>query len=280
MEKIHDFQYSKMHNAAASQTYNHLGKHYRTIQQPFLERFVAEFTAANAAFSDVLRQPIFFAVTREMRPLERDRDRALTLLFRAVANGLRAADEPVRDAANALDVVLRRHRNPAALPQDEQSSVTAKLLRDLTSPATLPHLQKFPIAHAAALQIQELNNRFQALFNQRIAESKNRVIGLTERRRATADRAARNLARAINSYRDLIPDDRDLDAVIHAVNAILHEARLTLIRLRAARRRRDGKGDGSGVPAAGDAGSADAAPPRQSPPEASAEPSARPTADE
>ena len=245
MKQIIPFYFGHMRNADAAHTIGRISPVALAIT---LARVVPAALALKAAlntFEELMRQQSAYAATRGMKPLERERDALYTDLSRVVERNLSNPDRATRDAADQLDIVLRRYGNPNRLPHDTQTQVIYELVTDLTSPAVLPHLNQLPSARVSTHQLSTINSDYDRLYNERMAEAEKHITGGTQQARETLDAACRDLLLIINSSAVYLADG-SLDQPIDDINAILADAE-HLIHRRAGQRHRDG-GEGGAAP--------------------------------
>ena len=230
---------SHMVDPGADQTYERLVTVFNNVGPAPLRPAAQTFAEKAAAYSEVLHKQSISPLTDGIQLSTSDRDRALTVLFRSVANALLSPDAATRAAAHQCDTILRSFGNPARRPMDTQTNVTKDILETLNAPDTAPALARLPVAKAAADSLAAINASFAAAFDQRIAERNGRETGAVRRARKQADAAARDIISKINAYIILFGDAGLADTVASA-NSILDDAKHLINRRAGQRHRHDG----------------------------------------
>ena len=223
---------------------------FAAISIETLQPSIQAFTQKAAAYSKALERETISVRTEEIQRLDRERDLALTELFRNIANERHSGDPAITAAAHACDIVLRTFGNPARRPMTTQTNILRDITDELTTPAMLPNLQRLPIAHAITLKLQSLNARFGELFNARTFEYGDREPGIVRRTRKDVEAALRLVIGKINAY-ILLYGNATLADTVASADSILEEAR-HLINRRAGQRHRHAD-EGGATAESGDA---------------------------
>ena len=255
MNTINAFPYSAITNGNASQIFNRLAAPYAALiapEQPNCEardaiRLIAapkvrSFVELAAQLSEVIRQNVGSAITRDLNTLDSERDAAISLINGAIDRALRSTRDPVLAAANRIDVIRDLYPRLARRQRDEQTRLTEKLLRDLDAPALAPDIALIPGLSALLDSLNELNAEFAQNFATRIDERAEIITGRTAEVRARANAAAAEAAAAVNMVASVHEADF-LTAGINAINAILDQARLDLSARRRGRNKKKGTGE-------------------------------------
>ena len=203
-----------------------------------LPPFVADFAQKTSAYSAAIKQQQVSVLTRDIQLLDRNRDRALTELFHDVANETLSKDPATRDAAYALDAILRTYGNPARRPMDDQTNIVRDICNRLTDSSQAANLTKLPTAKALTAKLQTLNNQFSDLYTQRIAEHDHKETGIVQRLRKELEPSLQQLITKTNAYIHLYGDTA-LAPAVASINSILTDAK-HLINRRAGQRHHDG----------------------------------------
>jgi hypothetical protein len=248
MNSIQSISYTALTNGNASLTYERLIHVYKNLQEvvvtfsgdaggkqradglllqalsslvlPKLE----EFSVRTEEFIALIRQMVGSSHTRDMEALDADRDRLIGIADRTIAAGLRSTHPDVVISANHVDVIRRLYGNIAARQRNEQTQITTKLIRDLSTPEMEEHVERIPGLKAMLESIEELNNSFTTSLEERDAERAGVIIGGTLEARRIADALALEVANLINSTASLYQDPT-LTEVINEANVVLNQAR-------------------------------------------------------
>ena len=240
MEQIQDFRYTHLTNANANQYYSLLLEHYEPLfnfesdheEPPMLIRWLVvpkidAFEKANNNFTESIRQAVGSVHSRNMAGLEAERDRITNTCERTIASSLNSIRPDVAIAAKSADVTWRLYGDIVNRQQDEQTRITKKILRDLSTAEMRGVVANIPGLKGLLDALEEINNQFFDEFTARIDERESITVGLTENLRRTADHTASDVANAINVIASEFSDPK-LSDVIHSINNILDQARLSL----------------------------------------------------
>ena len=247
---VHTIHLGHLPNTALDQTSTRLVPVFNGITLPLLLPAVQAFAAKSAAYSAAVKRQLISVLTEEIQALERNRDHALTELFRDVANELQSTTPAIREAAHRVDTALRNYGNPSRLPMDMQTNVINDIIAALISPDVVPYTEKLIVAKAVTFRLSALNNDFARLFNERVAEHDHREKGIVQRTRRELEPALRRAIDKINAWQLLNEDSAELADTVASANSILEESQ-HLINRRAGQRHRAGDG-GEGGEAAGE----------------------------
>ena len=240
MEQINDFPYARLTNANANQYYYLLIEHYEPLLNfesdkehlPIIIELLVipkinAFVKANENFTESIRQAVASIHSRNMAGLEAERDRITNSCGRAITGSLTSIRPEVEIAAKNVDVAWRLYGNITDRQQDEQTRVTKKILSDLSTAEMRGQVANIPGLRGLLDALEEINNQFFDEFTARIDEREHIIVGLTENLRHIANRAASDVANAINVIASELSDPT-LSKVIHSINNILDQARLSL----------------------------------------------------
>jgi len=240
MEQIQDFWYARLTNANANQYYALLIEHYEPLLNfesdkehlPIIIELLVipkinAFVKANENFTESIRQAVASVRSRNMAGLEAERDRITTSCGRAITGSLTSIRPEVETAAKSADVIWRLYGNITDRQQDEQTRITKKILADFSTAEMRGQVASIPGLRGLLDALEEINNQFFEEFTARIEERENIIVGLTESLRRIADRTAPDVANAINVVASELSDPT-LSKVIHSINNILDQARLSL----------------------------------------------------
>ena len=238
MNTIQSFPYRHLTNA--NQLYARLIEHYgiisdvaqeetdvATATKLIIEPKVNDFIEKNDRFSQSIRQMVASPHTRNMQEIEPERDRITHLCERIIRNAMRSLHQEVVHAANVIDVTWRLYGNISNRQQDEQTRITEKLLRDLSTEKMKTFVHGIPMFKEALNELQAINDLFAEEFNQRTVQREDIITGLTASLRRTADIAAAEVAVNINVV-VLLHTHPKLTEMIIAINNLLDQARLDL----------------------------------------------------
>jgi hypothetical protein len=246
MKKIKQFKYRNLRNSEASEIYGNLSDIYEKITIAELKPAAQAFVQACEKLSERIRQDVASVRSKELASLDKLRDRTLTDLFRAAASGLKNPDKSAAAAALEIDKTLRLLGNPSRLPIAQQTNITRKIIRDLSSDAMLPFIVHLPVVKGAVEQLRKTNEAFTELFSQRTVELESRTIGITAQSRGEADEAAGAMVEKINAF-ITIYEPPALEPIVLSVNTVLDQARVVVNRRAAISRRRKNGAEAEGV---------------------------------
>ena len=240
MEQIQSFWYARLTNANANQYYALLIEHYEPllnfesdkeeilmVVNLLIVPKIKAFGKANEDFTESIRQAVASIHSRNMAGLEAERDRITNTCERTIASSLNSIRPDVETAAKNVDVAWRLYGNITDRQQDEQTRVTKKILSDLSTAEMREQVATVPGLRGLLNALEEINNQFFDEFTARIDEREHIITGLTENLRRIADRTASDVANAINVVASELSDPT-LSKVIHSINNILDQARLSL----------------------------------------------------
>ena len=134
VRQIIAFYYARMRNADAVQVYRRRLAVYLGITHARAAADISAFKAAYEAFEDIMRQLLGAVETKEMRPLDRERDGLLTDLSRVVNRSLESADAATLAAARHVKRVLNTYGKAADLRQNAETGIIGEILKDLGEP--------------------------------------------------------------------------------------------------------------------------------------------------
>ena len=235
-KKVQDFPFARLSNNNALQTFDRMEEVY--VKVDFLETtaLLDGFVVLKNKLSETLRPHTGSAITRRLEKHDPERDRLYNQFNGIIRTAMKASNPEVSNAANEVDVILRRNGNPVKQQMDEETRTIAKTIRDLHAEKIYPFVKSVPGAESVLTELEELNDQFAQDYNDRIEERKGQEKGATTKLRSDVNDAASLSIDAVNAYA-LLFRSPIIDAAIDELNTILDQARTNL--------NNRGKGSGS-----------------------------------
>ena len=227
--QIQEFDYSRMRNADAGQIFGRLLNDFFPITIEMLVPGIRLFEQDYIAFTEAFRQMTASVETEPMHDLDRLRNHTLTDLFHGVSTALLNPSENVKDAAHRVDTALKPYGNPAKLTVDAKTRIITEMIEALLAPELASCYTYLRAVRDTIDHLTEANNRYDRLYDERLAEIEARGHGITATARAQVNASARNVAMAINAHIWLFRDGT-LDDAARRANTILDDARHTMHR--------------------------------------------------
>ena len=227
IRKLQDFPFSKLSNNTALQTFDRMAEVYAKLDILQLAAFLDVFVGMKTQLSESLRPHTGSAITRRLEVQDPERIRLYNQFHGISRNGMKAHDPEVSNAANEVDVILKRNGNPAAQQRDERTRTIAKIVRDLNTAKMQVFVKTVPRAESVLASLEDLNDEFARDYNERIEERVGQEKGETTKLRNAVNDAAALSLEAINAY-GLLFIDNTIQGVVDELNTILDQARLNL----------------------------------------------------
>jgi len=225
--KIQHLPCSRLRNAALAGAARRLTFAFKPFPREEVRPAIEAFDAKATEFHENVRQITASAHSIDLKEMDPERDRLTRLLARVVLNATKSRDNELRDAANRINVILRAYGRPAAMPINQQTIVTQKLLQNLYANENGAYLAKIPGAAEIVTQLEDLNDTFYNLYSERISGRVELEKGLTQRLRAELIKSLFTAVEAINATAIVFPSE-EINDVIKAANAIIDQAKINL----------------------------------------------------
>jgi len=227
-KKVQDFPYSRMSNNNALQTFERMAEVCSKLDILEITAYLDGFVTLQKDLSELLRPKISSAITRRLAKQDPERDRLQNTFGGVVRTGMKSLNPEIVNAANEVDVVLRRNGNPTKQQMDEQTRTTAKIIRDLTADDIFPFVKQIPGAEAILMELEDLNDQFAKDYNDRIAERFGQEKGASTKLRNEVNEAATISIEVINAYAVIFRRNEEIETAIDELNKILDQARTNL----------------------------------------------------
>jgi hypothetical protein len=227
IRKLQDFPFSRLSNNNALQTFDRMAEVYAKLDLLQGSAYLDGFVAMKNQLSETLRPHTGSAITRRLDVQEPERDRLTNQFYGIVRNGMKVHNPEVSNAANEVDVVLKRNGNPVKQQRDEETRTIAKIVRDLNTEKMHPFVKAIPGAESVLASLEDLNDQFARDYNERIEERVGQEKGATTKLRSDVNDMATLSLDVINAYGLLFIDDT-IQGIVDELNTILDQARLNL----------------------------------------------------
>ena len=227
MDELLFLKVSRLRDTEASPFHTRVAEKVEGFNFPVLQQDIDAYIAEANRLRDDIRQPLADAITLLLRPLDRRRDRLVNLLMRANDFHISDTDDPTLEAAQRIQVKLNLYNATVRTGIDQQTAAVGKLLRDILAPANAADLAKLPLTQAVTLQLQDINGRIAALFDERLAAQDIRNLGLVRATRRRADQMFTRLIGDLNVLIRLTPGNEYAD-LIAQINTVIRAAEVTL----------------------------------------------------
>ena len=221
------FPFSKLSNNNALQTFDRMEEVYSKLDFLEIGAFLDGFKTLKNQLSETLRPHTGSAITRRLKKQDPERDRLFNQFHGTIRTGMKTLKPVISNAANEIDVVLRRNGSPVNQQMDEQTRTMAKIIRDLTAEDMFPFVKLVPGSESLLMELEELNDQFAKDYNDRIAERNGQEKGASTKLRSYVNDAATLSIRAVNAYALLFKCDK-IDVAVDELNTLLEQARINL----------------------------------------------------
>jgi hypothetical protein len=226
-KEVLTFPFSKLSNNNALQTFDRMEEVYDKLDFLEITAFLDGFKVLKNQLSDTLRPHMGSAITRRLEKRDPERDRLYNQFNGIIRTAMKASNPEISNAANEVDVVLRRNGNPVKQQMDEETRTIAKIVHDLHVEKIYPFLKSIPGAESVLTELEELNDLFAQEYNDRIEERIGQKKGATTKLRSDVNDAATLSVKAVNAYA-LLFKSTVVDEAIDELNTILDQARINL----------------------------------------------------
>ena len=226
-KEVLTFPFSKLSNNNALQTFDRMEEVYDKLDFLEITAFLDGFKVLKNQLSDTLRPHMGSAITRRLEKRDPERDRLYNQFNGIIRTAMKASNPEISNAANEVDVVLRRNGNPVKQQMDEETRTIAKIVHDLHVEKIYPFLKSIPGAESVLTELEELNDLFAQEYNDRIEERIGQKKGATTKLRSDVNDAATLSVKAVNAYA-LLFKSTVVDEAIDELNTILDQARTNL----------------------------------------------------
>jgi hypothetical protein len=169
------------------------------VNEESLSAFLTNFQFYFKDFDKLMKQLNASALSRTLAGLDAVRDGDFRF-FRALLNyALKSKKADVAEAANVVDVVFRNYRDVAKMSYPDETANMTNLIRDLRDISVFAQLQKIPFAEDILDVMEESNNKFRTIYEQRSDESVAIITGGTFDARKMLTTALRGLVKGFES---------------------------------------------------------------------------------
>ena len=227
IRKLQYFPFGRLSNNNALQTFDRMAEVYAKLDILQLAAFLDGFVGMKTQLSESLRPHTGSAITRRLEVQDPERIRLYNQFHGISRNGMKAHDPEVSNAANEIDVILKRNGSPAAQQRDERTRTIAKIVRDLNTAKMQVFVKTIPGAESVLASLEDLNDEFARDYNDRIEERVGQEKGATTKLRSEVNDAATLSLEAINAY-GLLFIDNTIQGFVDELNTILDQARTNL----------------------------------------------------
>jgi|GEM_PF-1625999 len=226
-KKAHDFPFTRLSNNNALQTFERMEEVYEKIDFIEISVYLDGFKDLKKRLSETLRPHTGSAITRRLYVQDPERDRLFNQFHGIIRTGMKAHKPEISNAANEVDVILKRNGNPVNQQMDEETRTLAKIIYDLNTEKMHPFVKAIPGAESVLAELEDLNDQFAKDYNDRIAERNGQEKGATIKLRSDLNEAATLSVEAVNAYSMLFVCEA-MDTAIDELNTILDQARTNL----------------------------------------------------
>ena len=227
IRKLQYFPFGRLSNNNALQTFDRMAEVYAKLDILQLAAFLDGFVGMKTQLSESLRPHTGSAITRRLEVQDPERIRLYNQFHGISRNGMKAHDPEVSNAANEVDVILKRNGSPAAQQRDERTRTIAKIVRDLNTTKMQVFVKTIPGAESVLASLEDLNDEFASDYNERIEERVGHEKGATTKLRSDVNDAAALSVEAINAY-GLLFIDNTIQGFVDELNTIFDQARTNL----------------------------------------------------
>ena len=164
-----------------------------------LHVFIANLKVLFAAFDTLMKQQYASALSRNLATFDVVRDRDFRFFRAFIKYTLKSRDKEAVASANFIDVIFRNYGDVAKISYPDETANMTNLIRDLRKEPAFTHIKNLAFAEEYLDMMEEHNNNFREVYDQRSDESMSIITGGTFESRKTLTTCLRNLVRALEA---------------------------------------------------------------------------------